>query len=91
MLTSAEHMTYCYSMATDPIYEEHGSDIKFLPCWQLNGCSVRRPFLLAKGVACETSPGMWPQQLELVYVDLMVIRKDTELHAKMFCEVMVQK
>ena len=26
MLTSAEHMTYCYSMTTDVIYEEHRSD-----------------------------------------------------------------
>ena len=29
--------------------------IKFLPWGQLNGCSVTRPFLSAKGVACETT------------------------------------
>ena len=29
--------------------------IKFLPWGQLNGCSVTRPFLCAKGVACETT------------------------------------
>ena len=29
--------------------------IKFLPWRQLDGCSVTRPFLSAKGVACKTS------------------------------------
>jgi len=34
--------------------------IKFLPWWQLS-FSVTRPFLSAKGVACETSPGSGPK------------------------------
>ena len=29
--------------------------IKFLPWWQLDGCSMNRPSLSAKGVACETT------------------------------------
>ena len=58
MLTSAEHMTYCYSMTTDAIYEEHISDwshqVSAVVATQLQ-CAT--PFLSVKGVACETSPG----------------------------------
>ena len=32
--------------------------IKFLPWEQLDGCSVTRPFLSAKGVACETTEAL---------------------------------
>ena len=40
----------------------------------------------------ETQEGIleWSKQLELAYVELMGSRKDPELHAKMFCEGMVQ-
>ena len=40
----------------------------------------------------ETQEGIleWSQRLELAYVELMGSRKDPELHAKMFCEGMVQ-
>ena len=40
----------------------------------------------------ETQEGIleWSQQLELAYVELIGSRKDPELHAKMFCEGMVQ-
>ena len=84
MLTSAEHMTYYYSMTTDAIYEEHRSDCshqvsavvatwlhcdKTLPLCE--GCGLR-------GLTLE-----WPQQLEVAQVDLMGIRE--------VCEVMVQK
>ena len=31
----------------------------------------------------------WSQRLKLAYVELMVAKKDPELHAKMFCEGMV--
>ena len=43
-------------MTTDAIYEECGSDWSHqLFAWQqLNSCSVTRPFLSAKGVACKT-------------------------------------
>ena len=34
------------------IYEDCGH-IKFLPWGQLDGCSMTRPFLSAKGAACE--------------------------------------
>jgi len=50
-------------MATDAIYKERRSDWshQVSAMGQLDGCSVTRPFLSAKGVSCETS---W-QQLEL--------------------------
>ena len=31
---------------------------------QLDGCSMTRPFLSAKGVACETTPGSPPESLD---------------------------
>ena len=37
--------------------------IKFLP-WRQFACSVTRPFLSAKGVACETTPGSPPESLD---------------------------
>ena len=40
----------------------------------------------------ETLEGIleWLQRLELAYVELMGSRKDPELHAKVFCEGLVQ-
>ena len=40
----------------------------------------------------ETLEGIleWLQRLELAYVELMGSRKDPELHAKLFCEGLVQ-
>ena len=46
-------------LTTDAIYKERsliGHD-KFLSCRQLNGRSVTRPFLSAKGVTCEIREG----------------------------------
>jgi len=45
-----------YSMTMDAIYEEHGSDgsHQFSVVGQLDGCSVTRPFLSVKDMACET-------------------------------------
>ena len=44
-------------MTTDAIYKERGSDWshQVSAVRQLNGCSVTRPFLSAKGVACKTT------------------------------------
>ena len=36
----------------------------YVPQQQLDGCSMTRPFLSAKGVACETTPGSPPESLD---------------------------
>ena len=38
----------------------------YVPQQQLDGCSMTRPFLSAKGVACETTPGSPPECLKAV-------------------------
>ena len=48
MLTSAEHMTYCYSMITDAIYEEHRSD------WSHQVSAVVTGFITVIAL-----PGVW--------------------------------
>ena len=64
MLTSAKHfVTYLYSMTTDAIYEERGSDWSH----QVSAVGTTRWLqhdqtlpLSAKGVACETTKLPWP-------------------------------
>ena len=55
MLTSAKYVvTKLYSMMQFTESADFIGRSKFLPWRQLNGCSVTRPFLSMKGVACET-------------------------------------
>jgi len=47
-----------YSMTMDVIYEELRILIghsKFLPWWQLDGCSMTKPFLSVKSMARKTT------------------------------------